>query len=61
MAAFILTIALSFVLAGGLWLLLGSRLQLSEDREQNEVLNLAAYFIGTLPVSFVLIFFGIGA
>ena len=61
MAAFVLTIALSFCLAGGLWLLFGSRFSLSEDNQQNEVLNLAAYFIGTLPVSFVLIFFGIGA
>ncbi len=61
MAAFILTMALSFCLAGGLWLLLGSRLKLSQDPEQNEILNLAAYFVGTLPVSFVLIFFGIGA
>lgn len=61
MAAFVLTMALSFCLAGGLWLLLGSRLKISEDRAQNEVLNLVAYFIGTLPVSFVLIFFGIGA
>ncbi len=61
MAVFILTLALSLCLAGGLWLAIGSKLQLSEDRAQNEVLNLAAYFIGMLPMSFVLIFFGVGA
>ena len=52
--------ALSLFVAGGIWLTIGSRLSLSEDEQQNEWLNFAAYYLGTLPVSFVLIFFGIG-
>jgi len=59
-AVFILTLALSLLVAGGIWLTLGSRLRLSDDEELNEWLNFAAYYLGMLPVSFVLIFFGIG-
>jgi len=33
---------------------------MSEDEQRNQLLNFAAYFVGSLPVSFVLIFFGIG-
>ena len=60
MGVFILTLALSLFIAGGIWLTVGSRLQLSEDENQNEWLNFAAYYLGAVPLSFVLIFFGIG-
>ena len=60
MAVFVLTLALSLFIAGGIWLTAGSRLRLSDDEQQNEWLNFAAYYLGTLPLSFVLIFFGIG-
>ena len=61
MSVLILTLATSALLGGSLWLVIGSRLALSEDAEKNEVLNLGTYFMGVLPVCFVLIFFGIGA
>jgi Na+-driven multidrug efflux pump len=60
MAVLILTLALSLFIAGAIWLTAGSRLHLSDDEDQNEWLNFAAYYLGTLPLSFVLIFFGIG-
>ena len=47
-------------LSGGLWFAFGSRLSLSEEERENDILNLAVYYLGTLPVSFVLIFFGLG-
>ncbi len=60
MSVLILTLATSLLLASVLWFVLGNRLQLSEDPSHNEWLNFAAYYLGTLPVSFVLIFFGLG-
>ena len=61
MSALILTLAASALLAGSLWLVIGSRLTLSQEVEKNELLNLGTYFVGVLPVCFVLVFFGIGA
>ena len=43
MAAIVLTLTLTIILAGGLWLVLGARLALAEDARQNDVLNLFAY------------------
>jgi hypothetical protein len=60
MAALILTLILTFVSAGVLWLLIGSRLALAEDARENDLANLLAYGLALLPVSFVLVFFGIG-
>jgi hypothetical protein len=60
MAALILTLILTFLLAGGLWFLLGSRLSLAAEARENDLANLLVYFLGFLPVSFVLVFFGIG-
>jgi hypothetical protein len=56
----VLTIALALFISGPLWWILGSRFAMSEDEQRNQLLNFAAYFVGSLPVSFVLIFFGIG-
>ena len=60
MAAIVLTFIGSLFIGGGLWLALGSRFRLSFDDEQNERLNFVLFFVGTLPVSFVLVFFGLG-
>ena len=60
MAALILTLILSFVIAGLLWFTLGSRIALAEDSRGNELVNLVLYALGALPVSFVIVFFGIG-
>ena len=57
MVAVVLTLVLSFLVGGGLWLLLGSRLALNEDKSVNEVLNLIAYVAGALLPAFGLIFF----
>ena len=60
MAALILTLILSFVIAGLLWFTLGSRVALAEDSSGNDLVNLVLYALGALPVSFVIVFFGIG-
>jgi hypothetical protein len=60
LAVLILTFAVSFFLAGALWFSLGSRLNLSDESDKNQLLNLIAYFLGALPFGFVLIFFGLG-
>ena len=60
MGVFVLTLALALFISGALWLVVGSRLAISGDDQMNELLNLAAFYVGSLPVSFVLIFFGIG-
>ena len=60
MAALILTLILSFVIAGLLWFSLGSRVALAEDSSENDLVNLVLYALGALPVSFVIVFFGIG-
>ena len=55
-----MTLVVSFLLAAVLWLILGSRFRFAAERAENDLLNLAAYFGGCLPVAFVLVFFGIG-
>ena len=60
MAALTLTLILSFVIAGLLWFTLGSRVALAEDSSENDLVNLVLYALGALPVSFVIVFFGIG-
>ncbi|MEM8767811.1 MAG: hypothetical protein AAGE43_10230 [Pseudomonadota bacterium] len=53
----VLTLVLSFLVGGGLWLLLGSRLALNEDEPVNEVLNLIAFVAAALLPAFGLVFF----
>lgn len=60
MAAVILTFCLTLLLAGAAFLFAGSRFRFSKDDEQNDKLNFAAYFLGVLPIAFVLVFFGLG-
>ena len=57
MVAVVLTLVLSFLVGGGLWLLLGSRLPINEDKSVNEILNLMAYVAGALLPAFALVFF----
>lgn len=60
MAALILTFISAFVLAGFSWLLLGSRFSLREAVADNDMANLMAYFVAYIPITFVIVFFGIG-
>ncbi len=56
MAAVILTLVISFMAAGVLWLVAGDRFQLDDDVRQNDILNLAIYTgILIVPV-FLLVF-----
>jgi hypothetical protein len=56
MAAVILTLVISFMAAGVLWLVAGDRFQLDDDVQQNDILNLAIYTgILIVPV-FLLVF-----
>ena len=57
MAAAILTLVLSFMVGGALWLAVGSRLRLADAAEQNQLLNLLVYVLGILPLAFVVVFF----
>ena len=60
MAGTVMTLVVSFVLAAVFWLAFGSRFQFASERAGNDLLNIAAYFGGCLPIAFVLVFFGIG-
>ena len=57
MAAAVLTLVIALFFGGGLWLVLGPRLALSEEGEQNDLLNLVVYVGATLPVAFLVVFF----
>lgn len=57
MAAAVLTLVLAFFCGGGVWLALGPRLALSDEAEQNDLLNLAAYTALAVPLAFVVVFF----
>lgn len=60
MAAAILTLALAFLCGGGLWLGLGARFALSDEQEQNQLLNLVVYVGAAVPPIFVIVFFLLG-
>ena len=60
MAAAILTLVVTLLAAGGVWLTLGARLKLSEDEQVNDLLNLGAYYFLGLPLVFVVIFAIVG-
>lgn len=59
MTGVIFTLVITFVVTGVLWFILGSRLKLAEDPEQNDILNLAVYAAALLPIVFVSVFFGL--
>lgn len=60
MAGTLMTLVVGFLFAAILWLIVGSRFRFAAERAENDLLNLAAYFGGCIPVAFVLVFFGIG-
>ena len=57
MAAIVLTLTLTAIVAGIVWLILGSRLSLHEDPRQNDLLNLLAFAGMVLVPIFVMVFF----
>jgi cytochrome bd-type quinol oxidase subunit 2 len=57
MAAVVLTLTLTAIIAGAAWLILGNRLALHEDERQNEVLNLLSYGGIVLVPVFLVVFF----
>ena len=59
MAGAVLSLVITFVATGVLWFILGSRLKLAEEPEQNDILNLAVYAAVVLPIVFLSIFFGL--
>jgi ABC-type methionine transport system permease subunit len=57
MAAVILTLVLSLMVGGAIWLLVGAGFSLHEDKERNELLNLIVFIGASLPVVFLIVFF----
>jgi hypothetical protein len=57
MVAVVLTLVLSFLVGGIVWLLAGSRLPLNADKDVNEVMNLVAYVAVSLVPMFALVFY----
>ncbi len=57
MAAVVLTLTLTVIVAGIAWLALGSRLRLHEDDRQNELLNLLCYAGIVVVPTFLMVFF----
>lgn len=61
MGALVLSLVGSVVLGGGLWALIGSRLKLTKDSLQNDILNFLVYFLAVLVVLFPIIIFVLAA
>ena len=59
MAAAVLSLALTVIVAGAVWLGVGNLLRLSEDERQNDLLNILCYAAVLLPALLALVFFGI--
>lgn len=59
MAAIVLTLTLTLIVAGSAWLVLGTRMALAADPRQNDIFNLLAYAAITLIVVLPFVFFGI--
>ncbi len=60
MASIILSIVLSIVLGSMTWLVIGSRLSLNKNCQQNQLLNLFIYIASSFVVVFAVVFFIIG-
>jgi hypothetical protein len=56
-AAAILTLTLTVIVAGLVWLALGARVRLAPDPRQNDLLNFLAYAGVVLPIALVVVFF----
>ena len=57
MAGAVMSLVITCLITGVLWFTLGSRFGFSEDSEQNDILNLAAYAGIILPVAFLFVYF----
>ncbi len=57
MAAVILMPVSSFVAGGAVWLALGSRLNIKDGAQLNDLLNLLSYRLIALPLIFVFVFY----
>lgn len=57
MIGVVLTVVISFLIGGSVWLVVGSRLPLNPDKDVNEVLNLMAYVGSALVPVFLALFF----
>ena len=60
MAALILTTIGSLLLGAAAWFALGSRFTFDDDDRRNDLLNFVAFVCASVPVVFVLVFFGLG-
>ncbi len=60
MAALVLSLVLSVVIAGALWLMIGSRLEIKEESAYNDLLNVFAYVVLLIPPNFLFVFFVLG-
>ena len=57
MAGAVMSLVITCLVTGVLWFVLGSRFKLSEETEQNDILNLALYAGAILPIAFLFVFF----
>ena len=55
----VMSLVLSTLVAGFAWIFLGARVSISQDPEQNNILNFFFYLLLTLPFAVVLVFFGL--
>jgi len=54
-----MSLVISTLVAGFAWLFLGARVSVSQDPEQNNILNFFFYLLLTLPFAIALVFFGL--
>jgi len=54
-----MSLVISTLVAGFAWLFLGARVSVSQDPEQNNILNFFFYLLVTLPFAIVVVFFGL--
>ena len=59
MPGVVMSLVLSTMVAGVAWLLLGPRVNISRDSEQNGVLNFFLYLLVTLPFAIAAVFFAL--
>lgn len=60
MAAFVLTLIFSVFLGSAVWFVVGSRFNFREEEAPNDLMNWLALVGGSIPIAFVLVFFGLG-
>ena len=60
MAALVLSLVLSVVMGGVLWLMIGSRLEIKDERAYNDLMNVCVYTVFLIPPNFLFVFFVVG-